>query len=377
MDGSVGMLCEMFVRERANVAGKIVGKTGELVLCASDGDSPLRTITEGEQALSDHIYRDDITEITACVETATEDGKPMETTARVQLSADEWCLFEFIIYPAGHFTAATGPMFTGKNVTHEHFATQRREVITRVLRHNLRNDMEVINGYMRIVKQQCEQADQTAINEVKSVADKLLSLGEKMREIDARLTDSNNRLRRVTLSETTARVIDEYHRAHPAVTFRENVGDHVIAGNSLVRDALTELVENAIEHTATPAEETEITITTAKRASGSKIDLTVIDNGQGIPPGEAKAISEATESKLNHSSGVGLWLVKWITDSISATFDITQRADGHGTQATLGFRTAEQLDDDDKQFGKLQQKKIIRSELPNTDSTGIGTTTRG
>jgi len=367
----------MFVRERADVAGEVVVETNGLDMHASDADSPLRAVAESQGDLTSRIYRDDLTDITGCIETATEDGEPAETTARVQLSADEWCLFEFVFYPAGHFTADAGPIFTGRNVTHEHFATQRREVITRVLRHNLRNDMEVVSGYMEIVRQQCEGSDQTAIDEVESVADKLLSLGEKMREIDARLTDSNHRLRRVNLRETTTRVVEEYHEAHPAVTFRVNVGDHAIAGNSLVRDAIAELIENAIEHTTTADEETVITITTDERSEGREIDLAVVDNGQGIPRGEAEAISEATESKLNHSSGVGLWLVKWITDSINATRDITQRGDSHGTRATLGFRAATQLDEGDQGFAELHQKTIIRSELPDTDSADIVTSTRG
>jgi len=376
MDGDAESLCEIFVRERADVAG-VVAETSDLVLYTSDDDSPLRAVAEGKAELTSRIYRDDLTAIGDCIETATEDGAPAETTARVQLSADEWCLFEFAIYPAGHFTAETGPIFTGRNVTHEHFTAQRREVITRVLRHNLRNDMEVVSGYMGIVRQQCETADQTAIDEVEAVADKLLSLGEKMREIDARLTDSNNRLRRVNLRETTTRVVEEYHEAHPAVTFRVNVGDHVIAGNSLVRDGIAELIENAIEHTTTAEEETVITITADERADEAGIDLSVVDNGQGIPRGEAEAISEATESKLNHSSGVGLWLVKWITDSINATFDIAQRTDGHGTRATVGFRAAKQLDEGDQGFAELQQRTIIRSELPDTDSADIVTSTRG
>ena len=377
MDGDAETLCEMFVSEQADVAGEVVVETSDLVLCAADDDSPLRAVAESQAELTRRIYRDDLTEVVTGIKTVTETGDPIETTVRVQLSADEWCLFEFSIYPTGHFTAGIGPIFTGRNVTHEHFATQRREVITRVLRHNLRNDMEVISGYLEIVREQCEHADQSAIDEVESVADKLLSLGEKMREIDARLTDSNNRLRRVNLRETTARVIEEYHAAHPAVTFRVNVGEHVIAGNSLVHDAVAELIENAIQHTTTADEETVITVAADERAGGSKIDLSVVDNGQGIPQGEAEAISEATESKLNHSSGVGLWLVKWITDSINATFDITQRADSHGTRATLGFRAAEGLEDGDQRFAELHQKTIIRSELPDTDSADIVTSTRG
>jgi len=114
MVGDVETLCELFVRERADVAGEVVVETSDLLLCASDDDSPLRAVADGQKALTSRIYRDDTTEIVTCIQTAAESGEPTETTARVQLSANEWCLLDFVIYPAGHFAAADGAIFTAK-----------------------------------------------------------------------------------------------------------------------------------------------------------------------------------------------------------------------------------------------------------------------
>ena len=374
---STESVCEILVGNHADIAGAVEGDASELRLKAIAEESAIAPVADDTDRLLKRVYRDDVPDIIDSIETAIAENESQQATSRVQLSADEWCIFEVTIYPTEHFSPASTPLFTGANVTDRHFLSQRREVINRVLRHNLRNDLEVVDGYTAIAREECDDAAQPAISQIESISSKLLSLGEKIREIDSHLNSSNYRLRRVNLKDVTRRVIEAYHEDHPSVTFRVNVADTVIAGNSLVGDAVSELVENGIEHADRPAGETVITIESTENPDNGEIKLAVIDNGRGIPIGEARAISEGTESDLNHSSGVGLWLVKWISDSIHATFDISRRAETSGTEAALGFKDAAQLDESDELFAGLNQKKIIRTELPDTGSSDIATSTRG
>lgn len=370
-------VCEILISNDVDIAGTVAADTNDLVLKAVAYDSTITQSTDGTDSLLTRVYRVDVEDIIDCIESAIETDDPQQTTSRVQLSADEWCIFEFTIYPAEHFSPASDPLVTGLNVTDEQFLNQRREVINRVLRHNLRTDLGLVDGYSNIAREECGDAAQPAINEIESISDRLLSLGGKIREIDSHLNTSNYRLRRVNLGKVTRRVVETFHEQHPDVTFRLNVGDAVVAGNSLVGDAVTELVENAIDHADKPDEETVITIESSNNEDKNEIKLTVTDNGRGIPAGEAEAISEGTESYLNHSTGVGLWLVKWISDSVHATFDIGRREETSGTAAVLGFKTAAQLDESDELVSGLNQKKIIRTELPETGSSDIATSTRG
>ncbi|ERH01196.1 MAG: histidine kinase-, DNA gyrase B-, and HSP90-like ATPase [Halonotius sp. J07HN6] len=377
MDVGTESVCEILISNQSDIAGTVAVDTNDLLVKAVADNSVITHSTNGTDSLLTRVYRDDVKDITDCTEDAIQTDDPQQTTSRVQLSADEWCIFEFTIYPAKHFSPAAGPLFTGTNVTDEHFLNQRREVINRVLRHNLRNDLEVVDGYTTIAREECGDAAQPAINQIESISNKLLSLGEKMRDIDSHLHSSNYRLRRVNLGDVVGRVVETYHEEHPTVTFRLNVAEAVVAGNSLVSNAVEELVENAIDHADRPEEETVITITFTEIEDNDEIKLVITDNGRGIPRGEAEAISEGTESELNHSSGVGLWLVKWISDSIHATFDIGRRTETSGTEAVLGFKNAAQLDESDELFSGLNQKKIIRTELPDTGSSDIATSTRG
>ena len=76
MVGDVETLCELFVRERADVAGEVIIETSDLILVASDNDSPLGAITESQEKLTDRIYRDDVTEIVACIQATAENNEP-------------------------------------------------------------------------------------------------------------------------------------------------------------------------------------------------------------------------------------------------------------------------------------------------------------
>ncbi|TQQ83654.1 HAMP domain-containing histidine kinase [Halonotius terrestris] len=370
-------LCAVLVGDQADIAGEIVAADAFRLLAAGD-DSTIDLGDGGHQNVLERIHAADGRQLTDCAAEVLADSGPQQVKSRVRLSEDEWCIFEFRIYPRGHFAADSAPIFTGTNVTDDHFLTQRREVINRVLRHNLRNDMEIITGYTDLARAQCECESEAPFDEIQAISQRLLSLGEQMRAIDSRLNSSNYRFRRVNLREVIDRAVADAHEAHPEVTFRVYAGPHRIAGNSLVSTAVEELIENAIEHSDKPPEDVVITIETEESEATDEVTLRILDNGVGIPQSEIDAISEGTESKLNHGSGLGLWLVKWISDSVHATFDIRQRSGTTGTIGTLGFNDADRMDgSDEAPFTELHKKKIIRTTLPSSGSADIATSTRG
>jgi two-component sensor histidine kinase len=370
-------LCEILAKDQADITGKIVA-TDEFRLLATSDSSVIDQTDGNKQNILENTCTPNGKKLTDCAEQVLDDGDPRQMKSRFQLAEDEWCLFDFSIYPRGHFVEDSAPIFTGTNVTDKHFLVQRREVINRVLRHNLRNNMEALMGYTDLAKAQCGGEPEAAFEEIQNISQRMLSLGEQIRSIDSRLNNSNYRFRRVNLDQVIDRTISDVHETHSKVTFRVYVEPHLIAGNSLVSTAVMELIENAIEHSEKPPEDVVVTIETEEIEASDKVLLRIFDNGVGIPQSEIDAISEGTESELNHGGGLGLWLIKWISDSVHATFSICQRSGTTGTKATLGFKTADVIDRDEKgQFTPLDKKRIIRTTLPSSGSDEIATSTRG
>lgn len=65
------------------------------------------------------------------------------------------------------------------------------------------------------------------------------------------------------------------------------------------------------------------------------VDLVVVDDGPGIPPTERLVIASGGESALDHSSGLGLWLVDWVVTRSGGAVAITDRSPG--TTVVLRF----------------------------------------
>jgi len=377
MAANTTQICNILVSGQVDLAGKVVTSTGELQVIAATTGPTISAITADHNILA-NVYGEDVRNVKQCVEKVVQDDKIQQTIARVSVSSDEWCFIEFTIYPKGQFGDEFDPVFTGRNVTDQHFLNQRQEVINRVLRHNLRNDMGVIIGYAQLAQEQCDCEAASPLRKIETNAQSLYSLSENIREINDRLNNSNYRFRRVKLRTLINNAVETYHSQYPETRFTVNVGDHIILGSSLVSDAIEEVIENALKHGGKSVEDLHINITTKENSDTDNIDLMISDNGEGIPVGEVKAISERTESQLEHGSSVGLWLVKWIADSVLATFEIGQREDRRGTTVVFGFINADQMDEvHEQEFTELNQRKSIRSKLLNEESGDIKTSTRG
>jgi signal transduction histidine kinase len=76
---------------------------------------------------------------------------------------------------------------------------------------------------------------------------------------------------------------------------------------------MEELIRNAIEHTDADDPKIHVSIDSPKEAEG--ILVTVEDDGPGIPDKEIAVLSADEETPLEHSEGIGLWMVTWIVDA--------------------------------------------------------------
>jgi sensor histidine kinase regulating citrate/malate metabolism len=67
--------------------------------------------------------------------------------------------------------------------------------------------------------------------------------------------------------------------------------------------------------------------------SENLFQISITDDGPGIPDTEIKPILTGEETELEHASSLGLWLVYWGTQSLNGDLDITSSDDG--TTATV------------------------------------------
>ena len=215
-----------------------------------------------------------------------------------------------------------------EDVTAQERTIRLVELLNRVLRHNLRNELTVIEGYTDFIGDQPADTDVQA--GIRRPLARLVSLSERARELEqfSKTEPEPVRLCPRTLLESAA---DVHRDQSPDVTIETDVDVErdICAGRELER-AVDELVTNAITHGAGEL----TTVSLGAREGDDCIVVTVRDDGPGIPDHELSVIERGQETQLKHGKGLGLWLVNWIVTQYGGSFDLDLAVDG-GTVATL------------------------------------------
>ncbi|MFW5905333.1 MAG: sensor histidine kinase [archaeon] len=206
-------------------------------------------------------------------------------------------------------------------------ATQQLQVLNRVFRHNIRNDLNVIKGYTDLVR---ESSDDYEVREMLGMASRraaaLVETSEKFQiitdvEIDDNLTAS------VDLGLLTREEIARFRDRYPGVTVDTDLPEHRrISGGVGTRYVIREILTNAVEHYPGPESDCEITVTSD--VSFTTVTLRFADNGSGIPQGEMEVLETGESSELIHSDGVGLWLITWICEYYGGEVEFSESETG-------------------------------------------------
>ena len=208
------------------------------------------------------------------------------------------------------------------------------QVLHRLLRHNLRNDLNVVAGFAELLAEQVDTPAHAEYAEriVSNVRD-LIKLSENAKHIEAVAGQQSLERSTVPIDELATAVAKQYQRMHPDAEITVDIpsGTTVSAGKHL-RTALGELVENSLEHTPTESPAVRVS---AERSEGI-VELTVRDNGPGIPDDEWAVITgDAEISQLKHGSGLGLWLVRWVAEAYGGRLVRTVDDDGSAVSIRL------------------------------------------
>jgi PAS domain S-box-containing protein len=228
--------------------------------------------------------------------------------------------------------ATNGAVVVARDVTERRDRERDLELMgelqSRVLRHNIRNDLNVVRGYAEMFAEEFDDEHAEMAETVVSTADDILSVSEKTRTIEE-LIQHDQPTETVDLAAMLRRVVDDYRRQFPAVSFaldcpRECRVETVQA----VELALAEVIENAAEYGTADNPDVEIATTVE-----DDIVVTVSDNGPGIPQQELAIRDRGWETKLEHGAGIGLWIVEWLTEisEVAVRYDIG----GEGTDVRL------------------------------------------
>lgn len=202
-------------------------------------------------------------------------------------------------------------------------------VLGRVLRHNLRNDMTVVRGQVRMLTKELTTGREQA-EEIIEVINGLLALSDTAREFGA-IDSANLEHQPLEVMSLVNEVVEIVTRTYPTATVTvEGPDDVTLVAMTSLSTALEELIENAIKHAG---DDPQVTLFVEEQ--DETVEIHVSDNGPGLPEQEQQVLERGTESPLMHGSGLGLWLVEWIVSDHGGS--IRAAVDETGTTITVSL----------------------------------------
>ena len=242
-------------------------------------------------------------------------------------------------------------------------------VLNRVLRHNLRNNLNVVTAHAELMRSNLAgiehppELDETLLAEVSRIladadteidgtvdersakiqayleevfglpldnatesldrieenAWELLTLAEKARRLAA-TTEQTDVEETVELDAVLTSLVADYRSEFPTATIEfEGTDAAAIGRQDAVRLAVEELLDNALRHADTEEPTVEVTVA---RPTSERVTITVADDGPGIPDMELESLEIGTETPLSHGSGLGLWTVNWLLTRLGGSISI-------------------------------------------------------
>lgn len=195
------------------------------------------------------------------------------------------------------------------DVTDQQRREQQLDVLHRVLRHNIRNAMTVIQGAGQELQARIQDPDNTALLEqILRQASNVIEVSRKTTLVRQSVETGQTETAEVTslLTEATETLAD-----FESVTLSVDVWTTgTVAASTYLPEAIACILENAAEH---GGEE----ITLSVDGDDEWIHFAVADDGSGIPEHERGPVFENDDtSQLEHGSSVGLWLAKWTAEAV-------------------------------------------------------------
>jgi len=312
----------------------------EVILVADPDDVVVEVNRAGRELFEDDVVGEPIESVLS----EPSGGSSDEATATVKLDR-----------PRGqrYFTRRTSRITYGRGLTgrlvvlSDVTALKRRQdeldllkqILTRLFRHNMRNDLNIVLGYASQIQREVEDRRGAGNDEVADAAEmiidraqRLQAESEKVRELEK--VFAYREPVQLSLREEIGRVLAPYE-GRSDVVVRSSVDDVTVEVHPQFGTALTELLENAIAHHDGP-NPPEIDVSST--VTGDGVVLVVEDDGPGLPPAEIEVLDAGKETSLQHSSGIGLWLVKLIVTRLDGKLAIESNPDGTRIEIRLPRR---------------------------------------
>ena len=201
---------------------------------------------------------------------------------------------------------------------------EQLEVLNRVVRHDIRNDMTVILSHAQLLREYVDSEGQEYLDSIAEHGDHAVELTKTVRELmETMLDDSPIESEAIDLSQVLAAELEDAQAGYDAdFTVDGTVPNVCVTANEMLSSVFRNLLNNAVQHNNSDEPEVTVSVDTGEES----VVVNIADNGPGIPDAQKTDIFGQGEQGIGSSgTGLGLYLVYtfieqfggdvWVTDN--------------------------------------------------------------
>ncbi len=214
-----------------------------------------------------------------------------------------------------------------------------KDVLIRFFRHDIRTSMQIILGQSESLQKDLPDGGDDNLTDIVDTSEDIVNKAHKIRLIDSVIGEDRN-----VIASLPEMVEDGITKAEiPSDTVLEvSIHDVDVQCHSKFAFAVQELIENAVEHRGQPD---QATVVLRSEIEEHAVTLFVEDDGQGIPETELEVLREEGETQMSHLSGIGLWIVKYLTEKAGGVFECRNQHSG-GAQVRITLPVPAESEDE-------------------------------
>lgn len=205
-----------------------------------------------------------------------------------------------------------------EGITEVKESAERQEFLHSLLRHDLKNKVQIAKGYLKLMKDaDMSEEYKRMLEKTEKAIDDSTDLIEKVRTLQK--AEKENEIQELDVGSKVKKAIEKYE------PFTSDLGIEIdsekfeckIQGGPLLEELFANLIENSIQHSECER------IKISARENEEECVVTVEDDGEGIPEDiKDRIFEEGFKKGEGAGSGLGLSLVKEIAESYGGTVKI-------------------------------------------------------
>ncbi len=203
---------------------------------------------------------------------------------------------------------------------------EQLEVLNDMLRHDVRNDMAVVQSRAERLRASVDDHDED-FDALLSRVDHSIELTETARDLAKVVTAERGAGRHpVNLAGTLRNELDAVRETNDAatVTVEGDLPAVAVRANDMLSSVFRNLLNNAIQHNDSEQPWVGVSV----EATEETVTVHIADNGPGIPDAQKEAIFEhGQKGETSGGTGLGLYLVSTLVDQYGGEVTVRNRTD--------------------------------------------------